>query len=96
LVESLTSALFIALRIFPTVSVKVLPSILPSFLYKEPKHTTAALKQHLNQKLVRAGKKKKKTKGIKKILRTCKGSQSWWLMLVILAIQEAEIWRFEV
>ena len=43
-----TSALFIALRIFPTVSVKVLPSILPNFLYKEPKHTTAALERHLN------------------------------------------------
>lgn len=40
----LTSALFIAFRIFPTVSVKVLPSILPNFLYKEPKQTTAALK----------------------------------------------------
>lgn len=39
-----TSALFMALRIFPTVSVKVLPNILPNFLYKEPKHTTAALK----------------------------------------------------
>lgn len=37
-----------ALRIFPTVSVKVLPNILPNFLYKEPKHTTAALKRHFN------------------------------------------------
>lgn len=39
-----------ALRIFPTVSVKVLPNILPNFLYKEPKHTTAALKRHFKPK----------------------------------------------
>lgn len=47
---ALTSALFIAFRMFPTVSVKALASILPNFLYKAPKHTTAALKQHLHRK----------------------------------------------